>query len=179
MLRLIVPEKELYDERTGLFVRTKKQVLQLEHSLVSLSKWESKWHKPFLSKNEKSGEEMLDYIRCMTITQNVADEVYFALDTNELMMINDYLNDSMTATTITKQQGKSRGEIITSEIIYYWMISLQIPFECEKWNLNRLLTLIEVCNIKNSPGKKMSKSEIMRRNRTLNAARKQQMHTRG
>lgn len=179
MLRLIVPEKELYDERTGLFVRTKKQVLQLEHSLVSLSKWESKWHKPFLSKNEKSGEEMLDYIRCMTITQNVPDEVYFALDTNELMKINNYLNDSMTATTITKQQGKSRGEIITSEIIYYWMISLQIPFECEKWNLNRLLTLIEVCNIKNSPGKKMSKSEIMRRNRTLNAARKQQMHTRG
>lgn len=179
MLRLIVPEKELYDERTGLFVRTKKQVLQLEHSLVSLSKWESKWHKPFLSKNEKSGEEMLDYIRCMTITQNVPDEVYFALDTNELTKINDYLNDSMTATTITKQQGKSRGEIITSEIIYYWMISLQIPFECEKWNLNRLLTLIEVCNIKNSPGKKMSKSEIMRRNRTLNAARKQQMHTRG
>ena len=179
MLRLIVPEKELYDERTGLFVRTKKQVLQLEHSLVSLSKWESKWHKPFLSKNEKSGEEMLDYIRCMTITQNVPDEVYFALDTNELMKINDYLNDSMTATTIAKQQGKSRGEIITSEIIYYWMISLQIPFECEKWNLNRLLTLIEVCNIKNSPGKKMSKSEIMRRNRTLNAARKQQMHTRG
>lgn len=179
MLRLIVPEKELYDERTGLFVRTKKQVLQLEHSLVSLSKWESKWHKPFLSKNEKSGEEMLDYIRCMTITQNVPDEVYFALDTNELIKINDYLNDSMTATTITKQQGKSRGEIVTSEIIYYWMISLQIPFECEKWNLNRLLTLIEVCNIKNSPGKKMSKSEIMRRNRTLNAARKQQMHTRG
>lgn len=179
MLRLIVPEKELYDERTGLFVRTKKQVLQLEHSLVSLSKWESKWHKPFLSKNDKNGEEMLDYIRCMTITQNVPDEVYFALDTNELMKINDYLNDSMTATTITKQQGKSRGEIITSEIIYYWMISLQIPFECEKWNLNRLLTLIEVCNIKNSPGKKMSKSEIMRRNRTLNAARKQQMHTRG
>ena len=179
MLRLIVPEKELYDERTGLFVRTKKQVLQLEHSLVSLSKWESKWHKPFLSKNDKSGEEMLDYIRCMTITQNVPDEVYFALDTNELMKINDYLNDSMTATTITKQQGKSRGEIITSEIIYYWMISLQIPFECEKWNLNRLLTLIEVCNIKNSPGKKMSKSEIMKRNRTLNAARKQQMHTRG
>lgn len=179
MLRLIVPEKELYDERTGLFVRTKKQVLQLEHSLVSLSKWESKWHKPFLSKNDKSGEEMLDYIRCMTITQNVPDEVYFALDTNELIKINDYLNDSMTATTITKQQGKSRGEIITSEIIYYWMISLQIPFECEKWNLNRLLTLIEVCNIKNSPGKKMSKSEIMRRNRTLNAARKQQLHTRG
>lgn len=179
MLRLIVPEKELYDERTGLFVRTKKQVLQLEHSLVSLSKWESKWHKPFLSKNEKSGEEMLDYIRCMTITQNVPDEVYFALDTNELIKINDYLNDSMTATTITKQQAKSRGEIITSEIIYYWMISLQIPFECEKWNLNRLLTLIEVCNIKNSPGKNMSKSEIMRRNRTLNAARKQQMHTRG
>lgn len=179
MLRLIVPEKELYDERTGLFVRTKKQVLQLEHSLVSLSKWESRWHKPFLSKNDKSGEEMLDYIRCMTITQNVPDEVYFAMDTNELMKINDYLNDSMTATTITKQQGKSRGEIITSEIIYYWMISLQIPFECEKWNLNRLLTLIEVCNIKNSPGKKMSKSEIMRRNRTLNAARKQQMHTRG
>ena len=151
----------------------------MEHSLVSLSKWESRWHKPFLSKNDKSGEEMLDYIRCMTITQNVPDEVYFALDTNELMKINDYLNDSMTATTITKQQGKSRGEIITSEIIYYWMISLQIPFECEKWNLNRLLTLIEVCNIKNSPGKKMSKSEIMRRNRTLNAARKQQMHTRG
>lgn len=179
MLRLIVPEKELYDERTGLFVRTKKQVLQLEHSLVSLSKWESRWHKPFLSKNDKSGEEMLDYIRCMTITQNVPDEVYFAMDTNELMKINDYLNDSMTATTITKQQGKSRGEIITSEIIYYWMISLQIPFECEKWNLNRLLTLIEVCNIKNSPGKKMSKSEIMRRNRTLNAARKQQMHTHG
>ena len=179
MLRLIVPEKELYDERTGLFVRTKKQVLQLEHSLVSLSKWESKWHKPFLSKNEKSGEEMLDYIRCMTITQNVPDEVYFALDTNELIKINDYLNDSMTATTIAKQQVKSRGEIITSEIIYYWMISLQIPFECEKWNLNRLMTQIRVCAIKNAPKKKMSRRETMNQNAALNAQRRKARNSKG
>ena len=170
---------EYYDEVKNEFVYTKEQTLQLEHSLVSLSKWESKWHKPFLSPDDKSSEEVIDYVKCMTITQNVKPEVYNYLTKGNLEDINNYIDNPMTATTFNSERKSPSREIITSEIIYYWMITLNIPFECQKWHLNRLLTLIKVCNIKSNPPKKMGRQELLNRNRALNEARRKQYNTRG
>ena len=180
MLQITIPAVELWDERKQEFVTTKEQTLQLEHSLVSLSKWESKWCKPFLTKQEKTFEETLDYIKCMTITQNVDPEVYNYLTNENIEEINKYIEAPMTATYFSDDKtAKSSREQITAELIYYWMIALNIPFECQKWHLNRLLTLIKVCNIKNQPPKKRSRKEIMSRNAALNAARRKQLNTRG
>lgn len=180
MLQITVPATELWDERTNSFVETKEQTLQLEHSLVSLSKWESKWNKVFFTKQEKTFEETIDYIRCMTITQNVDPLIYSRLTNENLKQINAYIEAPMTATYFSEgQKGRSSNEQVTSELIYYWMIALNIPFECQKWHLNRLLTLIRVCNVKNQPPKKMSKRDIMSRNRALNAARRKQLNTSG
>ena len=180
MLEITIPSVELWDESKQEFVITKEATLKLEHSLVSLSKWESKWCKPFLSKTNKTDEEMIDYVRCMTLTQNVPDEVYRCLTDDNIRKIYEYIDAPMTATWFNddKTKGTSR-EQTTSELIYYWMIALNIPFECQKWHLNRLLTLIRVCNIKNQPPKKMSKRDIMSRNAALNAARRNQLHTKG
>ena len=180
MLRITIPAAELWDEVNQEFVSTKEQTLQLEHSLVSLSKWESKWNKAFLGKQEKTNAETLDYVRCMTITQNVKPDVYRCLTSENINQINDYIDAPMTATHFSnEQQGGVNRETVTSELIYYWMIALNIPFECQKWHLNRLLTLIKVCNIKNTPPKKMSRQQIMSRNAALNAARRKQMNSRG
>ena len=180
MLQITIPAVEQWDESTQEFVYSKAQTLQLEHSLISLSKWESKWHKPFLSKTEKTTEETIDYIRCMTLTQNVKPEVYSNLSVENILQVNEYIENPMTATTfVENRDGKRSREIITAELIYYWMISLNIPVEFEKWHLNRLLTLIRVCNIKNQPPKKRSRREIMSQNASLNAARKQQLNTNG
>ena len=180
MLTITIPATELFNDKTQEFIPLKEQTLQLEHSLVSLSKWESKWCKAFLSKEEKTTEETLDYIKCMTITQNVDPSVYSRLNSSNIKAINDYIQAPMTATTFYEpnQKGQSK-ETITAELIYYWMIALNIPMECQKWHLNRLLTLIRVCNIKNSPPKKRSKRDIMSRNAALNAARKKQLGTSG
>lgn len=180
MLTITIPAVEMFDEKTQEFFTTKEQTLQLEHSLVSLSKWESKWCKVFLSKEEKTSEETIDYIRCMTITQNVDPNVYNRLTRSNIQEINKYIEAPMTATTFYNDDQKGRGrETVTSELIYYWMIALNIPMECQKWHLNRLLTLIRVCNIKNSPPKKMSRREIMNRNAALNAARRKQLNSKG
>lgn len=181
MLQIKIPlSQEGWDEQKQEFVEPKVQVLQLEHSLVSLSKWESKWCKPFLSKSNKTSEEILDYIKCMTVTQNVKPEVYDHLTRENIDQINAYIEAPMTATTFTDDKtGKNSREIVTSELIYYWMIALQIPPEYQKWHLNRLLTLIRVCNVKNAPPKKMSKRDIMSRNAQLNAARRKQLNTKG
>ena len=180
MLTITIPATEIFDERTNHFFSTKEQTLQLEHSLVSLSKWESKWCKPFLSKDEKTLEETLDYIRCMTITQNVDPNVYNFMSRSNIEEINKYIESPMTATTFhdDKQKGRN-GEIVTSELIYYWMISLNIPMECQKWHINRLLTLIRVCNVKNAPPKKMGKREVASRYASLNAARRNKLNTTG
>lgn len=181
MLQIKIPARESWDEKREEFVTTyQEQTLQLEHSLVSISKWEAKWCKPFLdNKKEKTYEETLDYIKCMTITQNVKDEVYDRLTTANIKDINDYIKADMTATTFRdSKQGTSR-ETITSELIYYWMISCNIPMECQKWHINRLLTLIRVCNVKSGPQKKMSKREIASQYASLNAARRQQFNSRG
>lgn len=180
MLQITIPAVELWDEQKQEFVYTKEQTLALEHSLVSLSKWESKWHKPFLSKTEKTVEETIDYIRCMTLTQNVKPEVYLGLTAENITQVNKYIEDPMTATFFSEDNvGKNSREIVTNELIYYWMTALNIPVKFEKWHLNRLLTLIRVCNIKNSPPKKYSKGEIMKRNAALNAARRKQLGTKG
>ena len=181
MYQIIVPATELYDDQKGEFITLKKdQSLQLEHSLVSLSKWESKWCKPFLSKEEKTEEETLDYIRCMTITQNVNPLVYKCLTPDNIEEIYQYINAPMTATTFGRDDsGKRNREIITSELVYYWMISLNIPLNCQKWHLNRLLTLIRVCTVKNAPPKKRSQREIMSQNAAINAARRKQLNTKG
>ena len=180
MLRITIPAEEFWDEVNEEFIYTKEQTLQLEHSLVSLSKWESKWCKAFLTKQEKTFEETLDYIKCMTITQNVDPEVYNYLTNKNIEEINNYINAPMTATYFSDDKTvKPSREQITAELIYYWMIALNIPFECQKWHLNRLLTLIKVCNIKNQPPKKRSRKEIMSRNAALNAARRKRLNTKG
>lgn len=181
MLPIHIPSCEKYNEATEEFVYTDEINLQLEHSLISLSKWESKWHKAFLSPTDKkTNEEVLDYIRCMTLTQNVKPEVYYLLTPDNLKDIQDYIDNPMTATTFHNlPPSPPNREIITSELIYYWMINYNIPAEFEKWHLNRLLTLIKVCSVKNSKPKKMSKRALMSRNAALNAARRQQMNSKG
>jgi hypothetical protein len=180
MLQITVPEKEIYDESTNEFITVKECTLQLEHSLISLSKWESKWCKPFIHTPDKTVEETVDYVKCMTITQHVNPLVYQCLTSKNIREINQYIEAPMTATTFSDDRnGKRNREIITSEILYYQMIALNIPFECQKWHLNRLITLIRVCAIKNQPPKKMSKQELVSRNRALNAARKKRLNSKG
>ncbi len=181
MLRITVPAREYYDEEKEEFFTIKEQTLVMEHSLISLSKWEAKWKKPYISKDKKTAQETLDYLKCMTVGPVPDDIVYRSLTKENIQEITDYINDPMTATTITElKRPGARREIITSEIIYYWMIAQNIPTEYEKWHLNRLLTLIKVCSIKNNPDKKkMSRAEIARQNQALNAARRAKYKTRG
>lgn len=180
MLTITVPAVELFDEKSNEFKTTTEFVLDLEHSLVSLSKWESKYEKPFLGKDDKSNAEVLGYIQCMTLTPNVPDDVYSRLSHDNLDAVNAYINAKMTATWFAEDARHEKArEIITSEVIYYWIISLNIPLECENWHLNRLFTLVRVISMKNSPAQKMSKRELAERNRQLNEQRRQQLKTRG
>lgn len=181
MLQIDVPAGEFWDERKNSFIYTKPATLTLEHSLVSISKWEAKWHKPFLIKDKKTTEEILDYIKCMTLTQNVDPNVYMCLTSENIEQITAYIDDPHSATIIRDDPNAPKNrEIITSELIYYWMIALNIPIDiCQKWHLNRLLTLVRICNIKNKPPKKMSQSQIMSRNTALNAARRKALNSKG
>lgn len=179
MLTLTIPGLEYYNEKTNEFIYYDDTVIELEHSLISISKWESKWCKPFLDGKDKTVEEIIDYVKCMTISDNVSSDVYDRLTESNLLTINEYIGRPMTATTFREDKKTGKKEIVTSEIIYYWMVSYNIPFECQYWHLNRLLTLIKVCNVKNNPPKKMSQKEIMARNKALNDARKKDLGTRG
>lgn len=177
MLQITIPETEKYNENTGEFITIHSQNLSLEHSLLSVSKWESKWHKPFINKNPKTREETIDYVRCMTVTPNVNPIVYSGIGDKELKQIIDYIQDDMTATWFSAESERqlrsvNNGEEITSELIYYWMTALNIPMECQKWHLNRLLTLIKIANLKNQPQKNMTKAEVLKRQQALNAARR-------
>lgn len=178
MLEIQVKGIEAFDDETNEFYTIKTQTLKLEHSLVSISKWESKWKKAFISRNEKTTEEIIDYVRCMTINQ-VDKRIYSILSQKNIDDIIAYIDDPMTATTVEVTGNRASNESITSELIYYWMVSYEIPFECEKWHLNRLLALIKICNAKNQPTKKMSRKKIFDQNRALNAARRAKLHTRG
>lgn len=180
MLQIVLPGREFFDETTYTFVQTKTEVLKLEHSLVSLSKWESKWHKPFLGREPKTKEETIDYIKCMTITQNVDPDIYNYIPDSIAEKIEKYINESQTATTFTTPEGQAPSRrIITSELLYCWMFSLGVSIECEKWHLSRLMTLLKVCDEENKPKKKQNTRELKSRNAALNAARKQQYKTRG
>lgn len=173
MLILKIPEQEYFNNVTGEFVNCRACTLKLEHSLVSISKWESKWKKAFLTNENKTAAEFIDYIRCMTINQDVPEEAYSLLGHDNVKKIEEYIMDPATATTVyDRRKGKGgKAETITSELIYYWMISNGIPFECEKWRLNRLLVLIKLCNAKGNP-QQMSKQEIYAMNAALNKSRR-------
>lgn len=180
MLQISVPGREGWDESKNEFIYPAPQILQLEHSLISLSKWEAKWKKAFLSKRDKTTEETLDYVRCMSLNQHVDPDVYNRLTSENIEQINQYISAPMTATCFPEDGSSSKSkETVTSELIYYWMIVNSIPFECQKWHLNRLLTLIKVCSVKNTPPKKRSQQEIMAEYAALNARRKKEWHTTG
>jgi len=180
MLTVKVPmSEELFNEETNEFVDGETYTLQLEHSLVSMSKWESFFEKPFLGPDAKTYEETTWYIEAMTLTPNVPPEVFRNLSQENHDQINTYINAKMTATWFKAEPSKRQTEIITAEIIYYWMITLQIPFECQSWHLNRLMTLVQVINQKNAPQKKLSPKDVAARNRRLNEERLKQYGTRG
>lgn len=178
MLRIIVPGGEYYDEEKNEFIYRKDQELQMEHSLISISKWEAKWKIAYNKDREKSPEEILDYFRCMTINR-VDPDVYKRLTEQNINDIISYMNDPMTACYFDNDNSTKSKDVMTSEMIYYYMIVLGIPFECEKWHFNKLLALIEVCSIKNKPEKTMSRADLLRKNARLNAARKKAHHTKG
>lgn len=179
MLRIIVPGGEYYDSSKQEFLYSKDTELQMEHSLISVSKWESRWHKAYNTKREKTAEELLDYFKCMTINR-VDQEVYDRLTTKNIEDIINYINEPMTAVYFpTHEDQRGSGDVVTSEVLYYYMVTLGIPFECEKWHLNRLIALIEVCSIKTASPKKMSKSQIARRNSKINAARRKMNKSKG
>lgn len=180
MLSITIPAAEYWDELNNTFVYLKEQTLQLEHSLVSLSNWESKWNKSFFSKVPMTHEETIDYIRCMTLTQDVDPAIYNRITKDLYDKIDKYINAPMTATHFAKiPAGRANNEVITSELIYYWMLTLNIPSEYQEWHFNRLMTLIRVCSNKNQPPKKMSTRELHSRNTALNAARRQQLNSKG
>lgn len=179
MLVLPIKETEFYDEKSNQFIYIKARDLRLEHSLISIYKWESIWQKPFLSE-VKTYEQSIDYIRCMTLDTDVDPNVYKCLKASDIKIIEKYISSPMTATWFSDSgKNKKSNEVVTAEIIYYWMISLGIPFECQKWHLNKLLTLIKVVSLKNAPTQKMSKKDILNQNRALNAARRAKMNSKG
>lgn len=180
MLIITVGGEESYDETTNQFVKVGGTQLQLEHSLVSLSKWESKHEKPFLGAEQKTGEEVFDYVRCMVLGEEPPEELLHKLSEDNFKAIQEYIDAKRSATWFSAQSRAPRSsEVITSELIYYWMTAFNIPFECESWHLNRLFTLIQICNLKQQKPKKMSKGEIAQRNRELNEQRKKQLGTTG
>lgn len=183
MYTLIVPAKESFNEDTFTFEKTKGFTLQLRHSLISVSKWESIYKRPFFDpRTKRTEEELRGYIRCMLVGQTITDEELLSLDEKSLKEVDNYINDPKTATWFPEQKGRNEakgnvnGEIVTTELIYYWMIQNGIPFECEKWNLNRLLTLIQVCNRKNAKKEGMSQKDVLAQNAALNKARRAKYH---
>lgn len=180
MIQVTIPGGELFDSKTNEFVNFKTTTVSLEHSLISISKWEAKWKKPFFKNEERSLDEIVDYIACMSLNPNIDHRIFHKISSAEVRRVSDYISDPMTATTFNELEDfKNNKQIVTSELIYYWMIAYNIPFECQKWHINRLLTLIRICGIKNAPPKKTSKAEMMRKRAQINAERRSKLHTKG
>lgn len=180
MLKIIIPGNEFYDETTETFSTVNDVVVELEHSLISVSKWESKFEKPFLGPQEKTSEEVFAYIKAMLLHDNYPEEVLLNLSSENIREINSYIDSKQSATTFGKMpERRGPGEVVTSELIYYWMVAFNIPFECENWHLNRLFSLIRICNIKNGKPQKRSANEIAQRNREINEQRRKQIGTTG
>lgn len=179
-LTVTFPGRDLYDQKTGRFITTKETTVTLEHSLLSVSKWESKWKKSYFLKDAKTEEENLDYLSCMCITKNVDPMIFRTLDRKTAKLIADYIADPMSATTVTNRDQRPSREIITSEVIYFWMANFSIPFDpCEKWHLNRLIKLIEVASAKNKTPEKMPRREMLNQRAALNAQRKAKYKSHG
>lgn len=179
MLKLNINPVEIYDELIDEFIVKPGLSLILEHSLYTISKWESRWMKPFLGKNEKTDDELLDYIICMDVTETLTLDAVQRIHQTDLVRIMTYINSSMTATTFSTVDNGKSNELITSELMYYWMIALQIPLDCEHWHVNRLMTLIKICNIKNSPNKKQNAQTMLANQRELNKQRRMQNNSTG
>lgn len=178
-LPITVPARDYFNEETSEIITYPECILRLEHSLLSISLWESIWHIPFFD-SEKTNEQTISYIKCMTLNKNVEDNVYERLTMENIKAINDYISNPMTATTISNSKNAKRvSERVTSELIYYWMTVYNVPVEFEKWHINRLIMLLRVCSEKQAPSKKMSRREIMEQNRALNAARRAKMNSKG
>lgn len=183
MLTIKIPSSEYFNERLGKIITIKECTINLEHSLISISKWESKWRKPFLSKDPLTEEQFRDYVACMSLTP-IDPLVLFGLTAQNIEDIKQYIESPMTATTFSKALDNARQinrEVITSEVLYYRMIAHNIPFECQKWHLNRLLTLMRICDIKSQPNKKgrINKSAVLRNYAQMNAARRARLHSKG
>lgn len=181
-LSITIPDVDAWDTKREVFVQLKGATIVLEHSLISLHLWESRWHKPYISDIPKTDEEAIDYIRCMTITKNVDKDLYYYIPKEEMTRIYEYINDPMTATTFSNNnpnRNARKKEVVTAELLYFAMISYGIPIEFRKWHLNQLITLIRVCEIKNGDPKKMSKADVMARNKSLNAQRRARLHSKG
>ena len=179
MLTIIVPGSELWDEKQEAYIYTKETKLNLEHSLLSMSRWEARWKKSFLSSEDKTTEEVIDYIRCMTLNKNLDPNVYASLTAQNINDIIAYINDEQSATTVNLGGNGPSRRIVTTEVVYYWMIAFNIPHEFERWHFSRLLKLIEVCSAYSTPQKKMSKRDVMARNASLNAARRAKFNSKG
>lgn len=179
-LALRLRSSDFYDNKTRRFISVKEKTIVLEHSLLSISKWEAKWHKPYFSAEKKTEEEFRDYLRCMTITPNVPDTDFYGLTSAQYQEILDYMKDSQTATTFHNQEQKKSREVMTNEIVYYLMAEFGIPFDpCQKWHINHLMALIDVCAIKSQPAKKMKPKDMLNQRRALNAQRRSKYHTHG
>jgi len=180
MLTIVIEAMDLFDEESNTFSRSEEIVMEMEHSLLSLSKWESKYQKPFLTKDEKSKKEIFDYLKAMVVTPGVDLDALYTLPNEKLIQIQEYIDSKESATTFGElPDHRGPNEVITSELIYFWMFSFQIPIQCETWHLNRLFSLIRIFGIKNSKPKKMSAQEVAMRNREINEQRRRELGTRG
>lgn len=180
MLRIIIEGDEVFNDETQTFDTINDVVFDLEHSLISLSKWESEYQKPFLSPGAKTSEEIFGYLKAMVVTPNLDPDVLYDCSQDNIDKIQKYIDSSQSATTFgVMPDRRGPGEVITSELIYYWLVSFNIPFECQYWHLNRLFSLIRICNIKSGKPRKMSRNDIAQRNRDLNAQRRAELGTSG
>lgn len=180
MLELTIPESEFYDSKSNKFITSPECKVSLEHSLISIAKWEAKWHEPYLGPQKKTYKQEQDYIRCMLLAPLKNDFLFESIFTSEnIVKIRAYLDDSMTATTFSKTNQRTSKKIVTAEVIYCRMFACNIPMECQKWHLNRLLTLLRVCEIESGPKEKMSKKQSAERFSKLNAARRAKLNSRG